>query len=60
MSFLVLFPARSSVSLAFGIETDTADGLVESLTILTCAPGADCKPYHNRQPVILEQEQWAA
>jgi putative SOS response-associated peptidase YedK len=37
----------------------TADGLVESFTILTCAPGPDCEPYHNRQPVILERDQWA-
>jgi putative SOS response-associated peptidase YedK len=41
-------------------RADTADGPVESFTILTCAPGADCEPYHNRQPVILERDQWAA
>jgi putative SOS response-associated peptidase YedK len=41
-------------------RAETADGPVESFTILTCAPGADCEPYHNRQPVILEQDQWAA
>jgi putative SOS response-associated peptidase YedK len=41
-------------------RAETADGPVESFTILTCAPGADCEPYHNRQPVILEREQWAA
>ncbi|HZL20086.1 MAG TPA: SOS response-associated peptidase [Polyangia bacterium] len=37
----------------------TADGAIESFTIVTCAPGPDCEPYHNRQPVILEPEQWA-
>ena len=37
----------------------TVDGEVESFTILTCAPGPDCEAYHNRQPVILEQGQWA-
>ena len=36
----------------------TADGLVESFTILTCAPGVDCAPYHTRQPVILAPEHW--
>jgi putative SOS response-associated peptidase YedK len=36
----------------------TADGTVESFTILTCAPGPDCAPYHTRQPVILEPDQW--
>ena len=36
----------------------TADGLIESFTILTCAAGLDCAPYHTRQPVILEPEHW--
>ncbi len=36
----------------------TADGVIESFTILTCAPGPDCAPYHTRQPVVLEQEDW--
>ncbi|HEY1447603.1 MAG TPA: SOS response-associated peptidase, partial [Caulobacteraceae bacterium] len=38
----------------------TADGTIESFTIITCAPGPDCAPYHNRQPVILERGEWAA
>jgi putative SOS response-associated peptidase YedK len=37
----------------------TEDGRVESFTIVTTAPGPDCAPYHNRQPVVLEPEQWA-
>ena len=37
---------------------ETSDGPVESFTILTCPPGPDCEPYHNRQPVILEADQW--
>jgi putative SOS response-associated peptidase YedK len=36
----------------------TSDGIVESFTILTCAPGPDCAPYHTRQPVIVEPEHW--
>jgi putative SOS response-associated peptidase YedK len=36
----------------------TADGVIESFTILTCAPGPDCAPYHDRQPVILERDEW--
>jgi putative SOS response-associated peptidase YedK len=36
----------------------TTDGVIESFTILTCAPGPDCAPYHNRQPVILERGEW--
>ena len=38
----------------------TSDGVVESFTILTCAPGTDCTPYHTRQPVILDAADWGA
>ena len=41
-------------------RAETEDGTVESFTILTCAPGEDCSPYHNRQPVVLERGAWAA
>ena len=40
-------------------RAETADGTVESFTLLTCAPGEDCSPYHNRQPVVLERGAWA-
>ena len=33
---------------------------VEAFTLLTTAPGPDVAPYHNRQPVILERQDWAA
>jgi len=36
----------------------TADGPIESFAIVTCAPGPDCAPYHDRQPVILELKDW--
>ena len=36
----------------------TADGPVDSFTLLTSAPGPDQAPYHNRQPVILERADW--
>ncbi len=36
------------------------DDPFESFTILTSAPGPDQAPYHDRQPVILEREQWAS
>ncbi|HEY2179769.1 MAG TPA: SOS response-associated peptidase, partial [Caulobacteraceae bacterium] len=38
----------------------TADGAIESFTIVTCAPGPDAATYHDRQPVILEREAWEA
>jgi putative SOS response-associated peptidase YedK len=41
-------------------RAETEDGVVESFTLLTCAPGEDCSPYHTRQPVILERSAWAA
>ena len=40
-------------------RAQTADGPIESFTLLTSAPGPDQAPYHNRQPVILERRQWA-
>jgi len=47
---------------ADGAELFCIAGLVrdERFTMLTCEPGADVAPYHNRQIVILPKEQWAA
>jgi putative SOS response-associated peptidase YedK len=36
----------------------TADGPVESCTILTSAAGDEMAPYHSRQPVILPRDGW--
>jgi putative SOS response-associated peptidase YedK len=38
-------------------HADTADGPVDSCTLLTTAAGPDMAPYHNRQPVILPHDQ---
>lgn len=37
-------------------------GLVreDRFTMLTCEPGPDIAPYHNRQIVILDRDQWGA
>ena len=32
----------------------------EAFTMLTCPPGPDTAPYHNRQMVVLTREHWAA
>jgi putative SOS response-associated peptidase YedK len=32
----------------------------EACTMLTCAPGPDVAPHHNRQIVVLERRDWAA
>ncbi len=32
----------------------------ESFTLLTCAPGEDMRPYHDRQVIVLPRAQWTA
>jgi putative SOS response-associated peptidase YedK len=46
----------------FGGELFAIAGLVreDRFTMLTCEPGPDIAPYHNRQIVILPKDQWAA
>ena len=46
----------------FGGELFCIAGLVrdERFTMLTCEPGPDIAPYHNRQIVILPRDQWGA
>jgi putative SOS response-associated peptidase YedK len=39
-------------------HAETADGPVDSFTILTTAAGPDMEPLHNRQPVILPRDRW--
>ncbi len=39
-------------------KADTAEGTVESFTILTMPAGPDVAPYHDRQPVVLTEEQY--
>ena len=38
---------------------NTADGRIESFTIMTTAAGPDCAAYHDRQPVVLGRDQWS-
>ena len=47
---------------ADGSELLCIAGLVrdDRFTMLTCEPGPDVAPYHNRQVVILPRDQWAA
>lgn len=35
-------------------RAETADGVIESYTLLTTRPGPDMAPYHTRQVVVLE------
>lgn len=36
------------------------EGLPGSFTMLTCEPGPDVAPIHNRQVVVLGRDQWGA
>jgi putative SOS response-associated peptidase YedK len=40
-------------------RAQTAEGAIESFTIITCAAGPDAEAYHTRQPVILEPQTWS-
>ena len=35
-------------------------GVGEAFTMLTCPPGPDTEPYHNRQMVVLGRDAWAS
>ncbi|MEG3163671.1 SOS response-associated peptidase [Sphingomonas sp. PB2P19] len=35
-------------------------GVGEAFTMLTCPPGPDIAPYHDRQMVVLGRDDWAA
>ncbi|BEV13206.1 SOS response-associated peptidase (plasmid) [Asticcacaulis sp. DW145] len=41
-------------------QCETTDGPVTSFTILTRASGADMVSIHNREPVMLEPDDWAS
>ena len=47
---------------ADGSELFAIAGLMrdDRFTMLTCEPGPDLAPYHNRQIVILNRDQWGA
>jgi putative SOS response-associated peptidase YedK len=36
----------------------TSDGILESYALITTEAGPDTKPYHTRQPVILERNEY--
>jgi putative SOS response-associated peptidase YedK len=38
----------------------TKEGEVQAFSLLTVAPGPDTKPYHDREPVILNRNDWRA
>jgi putative SOS response-associated peptidase YedK len=50
---------EGALALKIWDHAETADGPIDSFTLLTSAPGPDQAVYHNRQPVILERAQWS-
>jgi putative SOS response-associated peptidase YedK len=43
-----------------GLWRDGQGNRPSSFTMLTTEPGPDVQPYHNRQVVVLRQEDWTA
>ena len=50
-------PADRALFAIAGVVRDAAD-VGEAFTLLTTAPGPDVAPYHQRQIVVLTQDQW--
>jgi putative SOS response-associated peptidase YedK len=43
-----------------GLWRPEGEGWAESFTMLTVAPGPDVQPYHDRQVVVLNRDDWEA
>jgi len=43
-----------------GLWRDGEAGALPGFTMLTTSPGPDVEPYHSRQVVALQPEDWAA
>lgn len=41
-----------------GLWRPPAEGVGESFTLLTVAPGPDIRPYHDRQVAVLSRDDW--
>jgi putative SOS response-associated peptidase YedK len=55
------FTLNSAPFLAIaGIWRDGKDGAPPAFTMLTTSPGPDVEPYHSRQVVVLQPQDWAA
>jgi putative SOS response-associated peptidase YedK len=56
-----LFTAKRSdlFAIAGMWRTKAANG-EDAWTMLTCEPGPDIAPYHDRQVIVLEPERWSA
>jgi putative SOS response-associated peptidase YedK len=52
-------PASGDLFAIAGLYRQGAASGEDAWTMLTCAPGPDIAPYHDRQIVILRPEQWS-
>ena len=56
-----LFTAKHSALFAIaGVWRAKAANGQDAWTMLTCEPGPDIAPYHDRQVIVLEPERWSA
>jgi putative SOS response-associated peptidase YedK len=55
-----LFTAPDGAMLGIAGLTRDAPGIGEAFTMLTCPPGADVAPFHNRQVALVPPERWRA
>ncbi|HET9160406.1 MAG TPA: SOS response-associated peptidase [Caulobacteraceae bacterium] len=53
-------PTRGDLFAIAGLYRSAAAAGEDAWTMLTCAPGPDVAPYHDRQVVILRTDQWSA
>ena len=51
------WPGHETFGIAGIVRADPQVG--EAFTLLTCPPGPDIAPYHNRQVVLLSPAEWA-
>lgn len=57
--WLFTMPASEVFAIAGLVRPGSAAG-EDAWTMLTCPPGPDIAPYHNRQVVLLAPDQWQA
>lgn len=53
-----LFRPKPGTDLAIAGLVRSHPEVGEAFTLLTCPPGPDVSPYHNRQIVLLRPDQW--
>jgi putative SOS response-associated peptidase YedK len=55
-----LFTRRDEPFFGIGLIWRSTPEVGEAFTMLTTRPGPDVAPYHDRQVVVLDRDEWAA